>query len=590
MSEQVRCYSLRDILVGLLFLDKNTDNLQLINLVYEVLVYNEHKRREFLFQILCGFIIFLATFFCIYNFYLHRYIYAYIDAVYLLFIIPILIWHIYAKDKVFITHFGILVTYIYLTILLVEGTGAAGTIVWPTLVPSIAFFIVRKREAIFWCVVVILTVFTLIILKLSNYIHLNYQLIDLMELWFAIITVTSLSFLHMFIRDRIEYLLKREDRLLREVLRNMPQGLVFFDRNCRLLFVNPQLELWLRPSGIPLTLPELIGKELTDNILMRLKLAGRKEPVYFENVRFDWGGSDRFFKLLCYAVDDEVSAIIFEDISYLKQLELRQQVMSRQLERERRARDVALLLSTVAHDLKNLLTPLSGYISALFVKLSDREDLQFILQQMDSSLRNSMDTIGELLNFKESIELKAIDVHQLLKDLLRSVGLDEFKQRYPYVNFTVNFEQVESDKTEPVVRVRVAKLQLVRALLNLIYNSCDAILDKYADSNTQLSGNIELSAELVKFDDVYHGYELIPAGRYLKLGVKDDGIGIPVDSLDKVFDPLYTTKKKRNSKLSGGSGLGLVSVYLTVKQHGGYIDLISQEGKGTAIYLYLPIC
>jgi CheY-like chemotaxis protein len=70
-------------------------------------------------------------------------------------------------------------------------------------------------------------------------------------------------------------------------------------------------------------------------------------------------------------------------------------------------------------------------------------------------------------------------------------------------------------------------------------------------------------------------------GYYVKISVSDNGLGIPAEIMNKIFDPYFSTKKK-------GTGLGLSIVYSIVKQHGGYIAVDSQIGKGTVFAVYLP--
>ena len=70
-------------------------------------------------------------------------------------------------------------------------------------------------------------------------------------------------------------------------------------------------------------------------------------------------------------------------------------------------------------------------------------------------------------------------------------------------------------------------------------------------------------------------------GRYVVITVRDEGVGIPEDVRDKIFDPYFTTKEK-------GSGLGLSTSYSVMKNHGGHIEVFSQPGKGTEFRLFLP--
>ena len=72
----------------------------------------------------------------------------------------------------------------------------------------------------------------------------------------------------------------------------------------------------------------------------------------------------------------------------------------------------------------------------------------------------------------------------------------------------------------------------------------------------------------------------------MKVIIQDNGIGIPRENIDKVFDPYFSTKKKFAQK---GLGLGLTICYSIIKKHEGHIEVESKEGKGTLVTLYLPV-
>jgi CheY-like chemotaxis protein len=92
-------------------------------------------------------------------------------------------------------------------------------------------------------------------------------------------------------------------------------------------------------------------------------------------------------------------------------------------------------------------------------------------------------------------------------------------------------------------------------------------------------GVIRISAEneVVGADDD----PVLPAGRYVRVSIRDEGIGIPQENLHKIFDPYYTTKPK-------GTGLGLATTFSIMKRHGGGITVESEPGRGTTFRLYLP--
>jgi CheY-like chemotaxis protein len=117
--------------------------------------------------------------------------------------------------------------------------------------------------------------------------------------------------------------------------------------------------------------------------------------------------------------------------------------------------------------------------------------------------------------------------------------------------------------------------QIQQVLMNLCTNAAHAMQEKGGILDIELS---DYSASLSNGDP--HG---IAPGHYVKLSVRDTGIGISADIMDKIFDPFFTTKK-----LGEGTGLGLSVVHGIVKQHEGYITVDSEPGRGSTFTMYFP--
>ena len=95
---------------------------------------------------------------------------------------------------------------------------------------------------------------------------------------------------------------------------------------------------------------------------------------------------------------------------------------------------------------------------------------------------------------------------------------------------------------------------------------------------------IRITTENRDIDGREGGYKEIKEGEYAVLSVADTGIGIPADDLERIFEPFYSKKRMGRS----GTGLGMAVVWGSVKDHSGYIDVNSTEGKGTTFTLYFP--
>jgi CheY-like chemotaxis protein len=111
--------------------------------------------------------------------------------------------------------------------------------------------------------------------------------------------------------------------------------------------------------------------------------------------------------------------------------------------------------------------------------------------------------------------------------------------------------------------------------MNILTNAAEAM---------PAGGIIRLSSCNIYLDTQLKLYEEIPSGEYVCLSVADEGIGITDEDLHRIFEPFYSKKSMRRS----GSGLGMTVIWATIKDHGGYVDIQSQDGKGTRITLYLP--
>ena len=113
-------------------------------------------------------------------------------------------------------------------------------------------------------------------------------------------------------------------------------------------------------------------------------------------------------------------------------------------------------------------------------------------------------------------------------------------------------------------------------LMNIVINASHAMPD---------GGEIQIETKNIHLDGTYCGastFEIDP-GEFIGIEVRDTGCGIPLDNLQKIFEPFYTTKERGK-----GTGLGLAAVYGIVQEHHGAINVYSEVGKGTSFHIFLP--
>lgn len=236
-----------------------------------------------------------------------------------------------------------------------------------------------------------------------------------------------------------------------------------------------------------------------------------------------------------------------------------------QLLRSQRLESIGTLAGGIAHDLNNLFTPIMLMINILKRELVNPELLQ-LLSTAQSSIERGSEMIRQLLSFAGGIkgDRRPVDVSALVSEL-KSI-LEHTLPKSIETNFLVekNIWMVSGDET-----------QLSQVLLNLCINARDAM---------PRGGELRISIcnRTVNGDHGKLNIDAVP-GPYVQFTVNDTGVGISKKIIDKIFDPFFTTKE-----LGKGTGLGLSTAMGIVKGHGGFLNIYSEEGKGTTISIFIP--
>ena len=227
---------------------------------------------------------------------------------------------------------------------------------------------------------------------------------------------------------------------------------------------------------------------------------------------------------------------------------------------------VGQLTGGIAHDFNNILTVITGTIEILADAVKDKPQLAAISRMIDEAATRGADLTQHLLAFarKQPLEPQETDINALI--------IDTAKLLQRTLGEHVEIESVFEQETCPAT---VDPNQLVTAILNLALNARDAMPS---------GGKLIIETGFVVLDENYANMQGdVRPGRYAMIAVSDTGTGIPAASLDRVFDPFFTSKGPGK-----GTGLGLSMVYGFVKQSAGHIKIYSEEGHGTTIKMYLP--
>ncbi|HEX8947698.1 MAG TPA: ATP-binding protein [Dissulfurispiraceae bacterium] len=247
-------------------------------------------------------------------------------------------------------------------------------------------------------------------------------------------------------------------------------------------------------------------------------------------------------------------------IKHLEQLaEDERQRLEEELLKAQKLESLGILAGGLAHDFNNLLTAILGNISIVKTYIHLEDNALKRLDEAERAAVRARDLTRQLLTFSQGgVPLKKT---LLLADFLQeSVG---FSLRGTNI-------RCECSILDSVWPVEADEGQINQVINNLVINATQAMPE---------GGTIEISCENCILGE--HSALPLKEGRYVKVSVRDHGIGIPGDHLPKIFDPYFTTKQK-------GSGLGLAISYSIINKHHGHIAVESKLGAGTAFHVYLP--
>ena len=240
--------------------------------------------------------------------------------------------------------------------------------------------------------------------------------------------------------------------------------------------------------------------------------------------------------------------------------------LEEQFRQAQKMESIGQLAAGVAHDFNNMLTIIQGHTSAMLSK-PDLSPKSFeSLQAVFFAAERAAALTGQLLMFsrRNVMQPRAVDVREVVGRMTTML------QRLLGETITLEF-----DPPPALPPVRGDSGMIEQIIMNLSVNARDAM---------SRGGRLTISLSLVKIDETYvltrpdaH------AGEFIRLEVTDTGTGMDGATLSRIFEPFFTTKE-----LGKGTGLGLATVYGIVKQHEGWIEVISEIGKGTTFTVYLP--
>lgn len=337
-----------------------------------------------------------------------------------------------------------------------------------------------------------------------------------------------------------------ERRKLSSVLTHMTDGVIATDRHGNVILLNDRAEEMLNVSR-----ETILGKPIMEVLGLEYELDWEQLYDHSESVLLDFSDSEEEFIIRAnFSVIQKENGPINGLIAVLHDVTEQEQI-----ERDRRE-----FVVSVSHELRTPLTTLRSYLEAL----------------ADGAWKD--ETIApEFLAVTQNETERMI---RLVNDLLHLSKLDnkEIQLKVRRVDFIDYFHTI-------IDRFEISKKESIEFVRQLPKTKIFVSFDQ--DKLTQVLDNIISNAMKYSPEGGKVTFQLIKLGKHIRVSISDEGVGIPKESINRIFDRFYRVDKARSRQL-GGTGLGLAISREIIHVHGGEIWATSIEGKGTTINFTLP--
>ncbi len=321
----------------------------------------------------------------------------------------------------------------------------------------------------------------------------------------------------------------------------------------RFLDVNPAFE---RLTG--LRSKDIIGKTIREvlpahaehwiNIYGKVALTG--ENIKFEDYAPEF---NKYFSISAFSYSRGYFAVDFEDITEKNKLEA-------MIQRNQKLESIGILAGGIAHDFNNLLAGIFGYLEIALMYSKENVFVTDFLNKAISAYDRAKALTLQLLTFSKG--------GNPIKKIASLIPI--LKTAIPF-SFSGSSIAIEYDLDENLWITEIDENQIAQVIDNIALNAQQAMPD---------GGKF-----IVRAENIILKQEEFPISKssqtFVKISLQDNGIGIPKEILPRVFDPFFSTKIK-------GNGLGLTTAYSIIKKHEGFLDIESEQGKGSTFIIYLP--
>lgn len=375
------------------------------------------------------------------------------------------------------------------------------------------------------------------------------------------------------LRKASDALAKSEARA-RLMADSVPVLIGYVDKEHRFQFANKAYEDWFERAILGKRLREAWGDEMYERILPRVEAALAGNPQVFE-IEVPYGDGKKRFVQVRYVPDmgEGGEALgfysVIVDLTDLRRAQEEKARLEMEHRRSQKLETIGTMAGGIAHDFNNLLTPILGYTQMGLDSINSSDPLYEDLEQVVVGAHRAKELVEQILLFSRQVEKerKPLELQILVNEALKLLRSS--------IPATVQFE---SKVDASCAKVFADASQMHQVVVNLCANAWQAMENE--------GGNLKVELGQVRVDaDMARKYPNLNETDYVRLSVIDTGEGMDEESVERIFEPFYSTKAGDNR----GTGLGLSVVHGIVRAHGGDILVDSELGKGSAFHVYIPV-
>ncbi len=359
-------------------------------------------------------------------------------------------------------------------------------------------------------------------------------------------------------RFRLLAQIQEQLQLLEQILHTVPEGVLLVNTAGQVIMANPVAEQALHQlTGNRLNVPIMhLGDCALSELLVPFPAGSWRDVTTAQP-------KPAFFKVTTRPLESEITpgvwVMVIRDVTHEREIQT-------YLRQQEHLAAIGQLAAGIAHDFNNIMAVIVLYTHLLSQNLT--ADNHRWLTTIDEQAQRAADLTQQILDFSRHavMEREPLNLTPFLQE--------QIKLLHRVLPETIQVEFTHDEAEEYIINADVTRLEQI--IMNLSLNARDTMAQR---------GVLRFDLEHIRLDTTSSAPPLpeMKAGDWVCLSVSETGVGIPSHVLPHIFEPFYTTKAPGR-----GSGLGLAQVYGIVKQHEGYIDVLTEVDQGTTFKLYFP--